>query len=96
MVPAASPKTSTVLGLAVFSESTKGPEEDRWKTPPDRSFEGRTPSGASPGGLLVACCAPETKALTSAKLRCPDPIVVAGLLQLRFKSNCARRTDAAP
>ena len=33
-------------GLAVFSESSKGPEEDRWKTPPDRSFDGRTPVGA--------------------------------------------------
>ena len=87
---------SSRAGYRPLSESTKSPEEDRWKTPPDRSFEDRTPSGASPGGLLVACCAPETKALTSAKLRCPDPIVVAGLLQLRFKSNCARRTDAAP
>ena len=51
---------SRLSGYRPLSESTKSPEEDRWKTPPDRSFDDRNASWPQPRALkLVAQCAYE-------------------------------------
>ena len=74
-------------GLAVFSESSKGPEEDRWKTPPDRSFDGRTPVGAEAWCRCgVRCEGAETRVNRDARRN-----YRAALLILRYKANCRRR-----
>ena len=82
-------------GLAVFSESSKGPEEDRWKTPPDRSFDGRNASWPQPGALKLVAQRADAKAETRHKTRRDDPRIVAALLRTCFKAVRARATDAA-
>ena len=82
---------SRLSGYRPLSESTKSPEEDRWKTPPDRSFDGTRPVGAR---AWVVAAVRIDEGLSQLTLR-PDLFDVAALLQLRFKTVCARATGAA-